>query len=1218
MGVFVLMFMILGGANTVSAAGAPSIYITPTNSTKADIVTMDWSPIITPPYTYWAVHNWNQGGEGGGYAGFQQKTGTTSDGLRTVHFAIWDPIAVSSPILAEYMLPNATTSLFGGEGTGRNVATPYKWDNNEWYTMTMRAWQENGRSKFGQWVRDNQTGVWEQIAVLDFPVASVYFNYGSLMFQEDWWNTPDALRSARIKNGYNRNYQTKSWVSWNSQKVASQAKNASNWDGGATSEYFWFQSGGNQDSSIGSGKVFTINQPAMPDRGQIKFDKIQAKYEAGQLDVLWKLENTSSPQFKAAAYIKDKNQNIVKTITDIKSYQSTLSESLTLGNDYTLTLQVTDIFDQTASFSVPIEMGKLDITPPTITLDPIRATYTVVTGKTEAGAKVEVYVNGNKIGEGVAATDGSYSVVIPKQAVGTTVKAIAIDESGNESEAVSQVVKGRTFVSTPMLNSISDKDAVLTGESELFAGIEVRIEESDGSTWIKTGETDQTGTFSIDIGKWPAGTKIDVYTVVEEVYSDKATVTVTDKTAPDMPSVDPVTSNDTLVKGQAEANSLVQISVNGNKIAEGNADASGKFSLIISAQKAGTILSVTATDAAGNTSEAKTTTVSSAALAAPVVKPVGDSDMFVEGTATPGALVELIIPHESGGYLAFEGTADSDGKFKIAISKQKVGTVISAVAKKGTLTSPKSTLTVTDNTPPEKATIDPLTEDSTIVSGTAEPYATVIVYDTFGNMITAGGADGNGRYQVVISKQVVNSVIQVAVMDKAGNMSERVSQTVLAAPLLTPTVNEILDTDTAVSGTAAPNASIELAIPRADGGVLTYSGKADTDGKYSISIVALQAGAKVEVTASLNGKKSDKVTAIVRASAKADYSLTVPAGYTIGSSTIKGTFGKDVFRVRLWVNGKVVTQAVTDALGNYTINNAAQYISKKTDLVEIVGVDSGYAEKIRKAVTVEGEEAADFSLTVPTSYKLGSSTLTGKFGQDIFRVRLWVNGKVVAQATTNSSGTYTFSNVEKYITSASDKVEIVGVDSRYAEQVRETVAVENNTFNYALTVSQNPYEIGASTSITGTIGKDLWKVRLKVNGTIVAQAMTDALGNYTFTNAAQFIASASDVVEIVAVDTQYVQRASISVAVKQSGAEIYALTANPYKLNQADLTGTFGKGIAKVRLFVNGIVQKQAVTDTAGNFKFTSIASFIKAGDKVELVGVDSRYVEQARIEVVF
>lgn len=267
---------------------------------------------------------------------------------------------------------------------------------------------------------------------------------------------------------------------------------------------------------------------------------------------------------------------------------------------------------------------------------------------------------------------------------------------------------------------------------------------------------------------------------------------------------------------------------------------------------------------------------------------------------------------------------------------------------------------------------------------------------------------------------------------------------------------------------------------------------------------------------------------------------------------------------------------------------------------------------------MEGEEAADFSLTVPTSYKLGSSTLTGKFGQDIFRVRLWVNGKVVAQATTNSSGTYTFSNVEKYITSASDKVEIVGVDSRYAEQVRETVAVENNTFNYALTVSQNPYEIGASTSITGTIGKDLWKVRLKVNGTIVAQAMTDALGNYTFTNAAQFIASASDVVEIVAVDTQYVQRASISVAVKQSGAEIYALTANPYKLNQADLTGTFGKGIAKVRLFVNGIVQKQAVTDTAGNFKFTSIASFIKAGDKVELVGVDSRYVEQARIEVVF
>lgn len=71
-------------------SAAPAVYVSPQNIPASDIISIDWSPVQTPPYTYWAVHNWNAGGEAGGYAGFQQQSGFDENGKRTLHFALWD------------------------------------------------------------------------------------------------------------------------------------------------------------------------------------------------------------------------------------------------------------------------------------------------------------------------------------------------------------------------------------------------------------------------------------------------------------------------------------------------------------------------------------------------------------------------------------------------------------------------------------------------------------------------------------------------------------------------------------------------------------------------------------------------------------------------------------------------------------------------------------------------------------------------------------------------------------------------------------------------------------------------------------------------------------------------------------------------------------------------------------------------------------------------
>ncbi len=335
----------IGNSNIVQAAtNATGMYVNPVNEKPSDIMTKDWSAIKNPPYTYWAVHNWNSGGEGGGYAGFQQQADR-----RTAHFAIWDPISIRKPIEAEYLSPNSSASRFGGEGEGMKVETRYNWQPNSWYKMTMRNWQEDGHTKFGQWIRDESSKQWKQIAVLDFPVANINFNWGTGMFQEDWAGNGYQEREARLKNFYSRNISDGEWNSLNKQRITSQYPNM-NWNGGGNSDYVWVSAGGNVKPSINSGQVFTLNQASKPDIGVLDFDIINGKYENGKLNISWKLKNESTPQFKGKIEVYNNSYmegKAIKTIDNIKSYNYEVNEYMSLdsSNGLYAKLIITDLFD---------------------------------------------------------------------------------------------------------------------------------------------------------------------------------------------------------------------------------------------------------------------------------------------------------------------------------------------------------------------------------------------------------------------------------------------------------------------------------------------------------------------------------------------------------------------------------------------------------------------------------------------------------------------------------------------------------------------------------------------------------------------------------------------------------------------------------------------------------------------------------------------------------
>ncbi|MGW5983822.1 DUF3472 domain-containing protein [Bacillus mycoides] len=342
----------------VTRSAAPSVYVSPQNTASSDIISIDWSPVQTAPYTYWAVHNWNAGGEAGGYAGFQQQSGFDENGKRTLHFALWDPIASKEAIKAEYLSPNSQAGLFGGEGTGLKVQTTYGWKDYNWYRMTMRSWQENGHTKFGQWMKDVRKNKWHLIAIMDFPVANVAFNHGLGMFQEDWAGNGQDVREARLKNGYSRKLVDKQWSSWNNQSISGQHDTSHQYDGGATSEYLWVKAGGNTQSTIGTGKIFTLNQPTQPEIGKIDFDIQSIYYENEKLNVSWKLKENSTPQFKGKIEIyNDENMTgqPIEIIDNIKSYQSQVSQSILLSTNTYAKIILTDLFDQTVEKKVQIK-----------------------------------------------------------------------------------------------------------------------------------------------------------------------------------------------------------------------------------------------------------------------------------------------------------------------------------------------------------------------------------------------------------------------------------------------------------------------------------------------------------------------------------------------------------------------------------------------------------------------------------------------------------------------------------------------------------------------------------------------------------------------------------------------------------------------------------------------------------------------------------------------
>ncbi|NSM38603.1 BapA prefix-like domain-containing protein, partial [Pseudomonas aeruginosa] len=610
---------------------------------------------------------------------------------------------------------------------------------------------------------------------------------------------------------------------------------------------------------------------------------------------------------------------------------------------------------------------------------------TTLSGTAEPGATVTLTDgNGNPIGQVTADGSGNWSFTPGTPlANGTVVNATASDPTGNTSAPASTTVDS-VAPAAPVVNP--SNGAEISGTAE--PGATVTLTDGSGNP-IGQVTADGSGNWS-----FTPSTPLADGTVVNATATDPAGntggqgSTTVDAIAPATPTVN--LSNGSSLSGTAEPGSTVILTDgNGNPIAEVTADGSGNWTYTPSTPIAnGTVVNVVAQDAAGNSSPPATVTVDSSAPPAPVINP--SNGVVISGTAEAGATVTLT---DAGGNPIGQVTADGSGNWSFTPGTPLAnGTVIVATATDPTGNTGPQAATTVDAVAPPAPVIDP--SNGTIISGTAEAGAKVILTDGNGNPIGETTADGSGNWTFTPATPLANgTVVNAVAQDPAGNTGPQGSTTVDAVAPNTPVVNP--SNGNLLNGTAEPGSTVTLT----DGnGNPIGQTTADGSGNWSFTPGSqLPNGTVVNVTASdAAGNTSPPATTTV------DSSLpSIPQVDPSNGSVISGTADAGNTIIITDGNGNPIGQVTADGSGNWSFTPGIPL--PDGTVVNVVARSPSNVDSAPAVITVDGVAPA-----APVIDPSNGTEISGTAEAGATVILTDGGGNPIGQATADGSGNWTF------------------------------------------------------------------------------------------------------------------------------------------------------------------------------------------------------------------
>ncbi|MDP5838645.1 Ig-like domain-containing protein [Pseudomonas aeruginosa] len=875
------------------------------------------------------------------------------------------------------------------------------------------------------------------------------------------------------------------------------------------------------------------------------------------------LSGTAEPG--STVILTDGNGNPIAEVTADGSGNWTYTPSTPIANGTVVNVVAQDA---AGNSSPPATVTVDSSAPPAPVINPSNGV--VISGTAEAGATVTLTdAGGNPIGQVTADGSGNWSFTPGTPlANGTVIVATATDPTGNTGPQAATTVDA---VAPPAPVIDPSNGTTISGTAE--AGAKVILTDGNGNP---IGETTADGS-----GNWtftPA-TPLANGTVVNAVAQDPAGntgpqgSTTVDAVAPNTPVVNP--SNGNLLNGTAEPGSTVTLTDgNGNPIGQATADGSGNWSFTPGSQLPnGTVVNVTASDAAGNTSLPATTTVDSSLPSIPQVDPSNGS--VISGTADAG---NTIIITDGNGNPIGQVTADGSGNWSFTPGiPLPDGTVVNVVARSPSNVDSAPAVITVDGVAPAAPVIDP--SNGTEISGTAEAGATVILTDGGGNPIGQATADGSGNWTFTPSTPLANgTVINAVAQDPAGNTSGPASVTVDAiappAPVIDPSNGVV------ISGTAEAGATVILT----DGnGNPIGQVTADGSGNWSFTPGTPLANGSVinalaqDAAGNTSGPASTTVDSVAPAAPVIDPSNgTVISGTAEAGATVILTDG----------GGNPIGQATADGSGNWSFTPGTPLTNGT--VINAVAQDAAGNTSGPVSTTVDAVAPA-----TPVIDPSNGVELSGTAEPGVRVILTDGNGNPIGQTLADGSGNWTF-------TPGTPLANGTVVNAVAQDPAGNTSGPASTTVD---TVAPATPVINASNGsvITGTAEVGAKVILTDGNGNPIGETTADGSGNWTFTPGTPL--ANGTVINAVAEDAagNASGPASTTVDSVAPSAPLLSISADG-----ALLTGT-AEPNSQVRIVVNGDTANPitVTVDGAGNFSLPFAPPLI-TGELIAGVAVDA------------
>ncbi|EUJ23129.1 hypothetical protein PGRAN_09361, partial [Listeria grandensis FSL F6-0971] len=709
----------------------------------------------------------------------------------------------------------------------------------------------------------------------------------------------------------------------------------------------------------------------------------------------------------------------------------------------------------------------------TVINNPITSESTTLSGTAEPNSAIVLKdQDGKELAKGAVGSDGKYSLTIDKQLAGTVITATATLD-GFSATASTIVIRG-SIDQTTIENPVTTEATTISGTAERNA--DIVIKKADG-TEIASGAVRSDGKYVLTIPKQPAGTVLTATATLDGKTSSANTTVV--RGSIDQTTINTVTTESTTAAGTAEPNSdIVLKDQDGKELAKGRVGSEGLYSLTITKQPAGTVITATAT-LSGKTSSANTTVVRGGIAPTTINSLTADSTV-VTGTTEPNASVE--IKNAAGTTLA-TGTAGGEGNYSLTITKQAAGTVVTA---KGTLNgkSTSGNTTVTAGKELAKTTINPLTNDSTVVSGTGEPNASIEIKNAAGTVIATGSTGGDGNYSLTIPKQTTGAVVTANVTKDGKSSSASTTVTKQTAGTVVVNAAYYVGYDTNVKATVSGDATkVYLLVGDTKYTTVPVSGSFQYYAKDKITsttqnayIVATDASGRELSRAKVTLKDGNLLKGAVTAN-----------GFTISdSSYVSGSFTGSVSKVAISVNGTVYPAVAVGA------NNKFQYYAKDkikntTDVVKVIGYNSEGTSIATTTVTVAGPESLTGTITPnPSNFVISTDTyVKGTFTGNVKYVSLVVNSVESAKVNVVDATNWQYYAKGK-ITNPTDIVSVKGYNAAGTLVDTKTITVTQNPAGTS-TITPAAFKLKTDTTVKGTFTGSVKTVALKVGDTVYSK-----------------------------------------------------------------------------------------------------------------------------------